>query len=95
MDNSMHDYNPPAWRGTMKNIQIVVTDNHTIVVIADTKRFGDHSIMFEGLTFMEACHYIRRTTGKNNFHLDSLSLCETFKDPDGRRMPIIQSVRFD
>ena len=88
------DYNPVTWRGTMTNVQIVVTDNRTIVVIADTKRCGKHAIMYEGHTFMQACDYIRRTTGKDRFHLDSWAYARTFTDPDGKTMPWIQTVRF-
>ena len=85
-------YEAPSWRGSMQNVQIVVTDNFTIVVIADTKRFGKQQIMFEGRTLMEACDYIRRTTGKNHFQLKGLDAMRKFKDPDGRLMPWIMDV---
>lgn len=76
----------------MKNIQIVVTDNFTIVVFADTRRFGKHKIMFEGRTFMECCDYIREHTGNNHFKLNGISTMRTFTDPDGCTMPWILDV---
>ena len=76
----------------MTNVQIVVTDNQTIVVIADTKRFGKHQIMFEGRTFMEACDYIRRATGKKHFKVQGLDCIRKYQDPDGRLMPWIMDV---
>lgn len=76
----------------MKNIQIVVTDKPSIVVFADTKRFGKHAIMFEGCTFMQCCDYIRRATGNNHFQLKGISTMRTFTDPDGRTMPWIMDV---
>lgn len=76
----------------MKNIRIVVTDNNTIVVKADTKRFGTDAIMYEGSTFMQCCDYIRRVTGRNDFRLESYPMVEAFTDPDGWTMPWLMSV---
>lgn len=76
----------------MKNISIVVTDNHTIVVKADTKRYGKNTIMFEGYTFMQCCDYIRRTCKTNNFRLKSYSCVKMYTDSDGRTMPWIIDV---
>lgn len=70
----------------MKNIHIAVTDNNTILVKADTERFGKNAIMFEGRTFMECFDYIRRETGKNHFQIKHLSIVEPFTDTDGRTM---------
>ena len=78
----------------MENIQIVVTDNRTIVVKADSKRFGKGAIMYEGHTFMECCEYILRTCKKNNFRMKSYGCVELFTDTDGRTMPWIMSVEF-
>ena len=58
----------------MKHIRIVVTDSNTIVVKADTKRFGRDAIMYEGSTFMQCCDYIRRATGQEHFTLSSSPL---------------------
>jgi len=76
----------------MKNIRIVVTDNRTIVVRADTKRYGRDAIMYEGHTFMGCCDYIRRMTRNNHFKLNSYSCVRTFTDTEGRTMPWIMSV---
>ena len=78
----------------MKNIQIVVTDNRTIVVKADTQRYGKGAIMYEGSTFMQCCDYIRKATGKNNFHMKSFSGVRMYTDPNGRTMPWIMDVVF-
>lgn len=78
----------------MENIQIVVTDNRTIVVKADSKRFGKGAIMYEGHTFMSCCDYVRRVCKKNHFQLKSYSCVKTFTDTDGRTMPWIMSVEF-
>lgn len=78
----------------MKNIRIVVTDNRTIVVKADTERHGKNAILFEGRKFMECCDYIRRTAGKNHFQLKAWSVVEQFTDTDGLTLPSIMSVVF-
>lgn len=78
----------------MKNIRIVATDNRTIVVKADTERYGKNAIMFEGNTFMQCCDYIRRVTKNNHFKLQSFSCVKTFTDTDGRTMPWIMDVIF-
>ena len=70
----------------MENIQIVVK-NDSIVVIADTKRFGKGAIMFEGHSFMECCDYIRRRTNNNHFKLKALTCFQTFTDSEGLTMP--------
>ena len=79
----------------MKNIEIVVSDNNTICVFADTKRYGRHAIMYEGRTFMQCCDYIRRATKKNHFRLvPSFGPNMTmFTDTEGRTMPIIMDVK--
>ena len=76
----------------MKNIRIVVTENGTIVVKADTKRFGKDAIMYEGHTFMECCDYIRKSCKTDRFRLESYPMVERFTDTDGRTMPWIMSV---
>ena len=76
----------------MKHIRIVVTDSNTIVVKADTKRFGRDAIMYEGSTFMQCCDYIRRTTGREHFTLSSSPLAELYTDPDGRVLPWLMDV---
>ena len=76
----------------MKNMRIIVTDNRTIVVKADTKRYGKDAIMFEGYTFMQCCDYIRRVCNTDNFKLNSYSCVQKYTDPSGKTMPWIMSV---
>ena len=78
----------------MKNFQIVVTDNRTIVVLADSQRFGKNAIMYEGHTFMRACNYIRRVTGKNHFQMKASPVMKTFTDTEGRTMTWMIDVVF-
>ena len=71
----------------MENIRVRVTDNDTIVVIADTKRFGEDAILFEERTFMRCFDYIRRATGKNHFKISGIPYHSGFfKDTEGRMM---------
>lgn len=79
----------------MKNVRIVVTENNTIVVKADTKRYGRDAIMFEERTFMRCCDYIRRVTRSDHFRLKGHSCAKPFTDAEGRTMPWIMSVEFD
>jgi hypothetical protein len=78
----------------MENFQIVVTDNRTIVVLADSKRYGKNAIVYEGHTFMQCCDYIRRVTRKNHFKMKAYSCTRTFTDTEGRTMPWIMDVVF-
>lgn len=78
----------------MENIRISVTDNHTIVVKADTKRFGKDAIMYEGINFMECFDYVRRATGKNNFQIKHFSFAEPFTDHTGRTMAKSMWIEF-
>jgi len=43
----------------MKNVRIKETSNRTLVVIADTKRFGNDEIMFESFKFEDILNYLR------------------------------------
>lgn len=76
----------------MKNIRIVATDNNTLTVKADTKRYGNDAIMFEGRTFMECCDYIRRATGQNHFKLETFFCVPNFTDANGQTLPRILNV---
>ena len=78
----------------MKNIQISVTENNTIIVTADTERFGKSAVMFEGHSFMECCDYIRKRTNNNHFKLKALSCISTFTDTEGLTMPRSLTVVF-
>lgn len=76
----------------MKNIRIVALDDHSIVVKADSERFGKDAIMYQDTTFMRCCDYIRRVTRTDHFRLQSLSCVPSFTDRDGRTMPMILEV---
>ena len=76
----------------MKNIRIVVLDDRTIVVKADTERFGKDAIMYQDTTFLRCCDYIRRITQTDHFCLQSLACIPSHTDPDGQTMPRILSV---
>lgn len=47
----------------MKNIRVEVVRDNYITVTADTERFGDDAIMYEGSTFRACFDYIKRETG--------------------------------
>lgn len=70
----------------MKNVSVVVTNNNTIVVVADTKRYGKQAILYEDHKFMRCFDYIRRASGQNHFQIKSYSTSEQFTDTDGRTM---------
>ena len=70
----------------MENIRIVVTDNNTITVRADTKRFGKDAIMYEDHKFMNCFDYIRRATKQDHFKVKHLAFVEPFTDTDGLTM---------
>lgn len=71
----------------MENIRIRVTENNTIVVVADTKRFGKDAIMYECRSFMHCCEYIRCATRKDHFSLSGMPMVGFFTDVDGKTMP--------
>lgn len=70
----------------MENIRIAVTSNNTIIVKADSERFGKDAIMYEDTKFMRCFDYIRRATGKNHFQIKHFAGVEPFTDTDGRTM---------
>lgn len=76
----------------MKNIRIVVLDDRSIAVKADTDRFGKDAILYQDTTFMRCCDYIRRATQSNHFQLQSLACIPMFTDAEGRTMPTILNV---
>lgn len=79
----------------MKNVTVNVTDTGTIVVRADTERFGKNEILFEGSTFMQAFDYIRQKSGNNHFKLQGMPvLYGWFTDKEGRTMPAKLEVKF-
>lgn len=70
----------------MENIRVAVTSNNTIIVKADSKRFGKDAIMYEDHTFMNCFDYIRKATGKDHFQIKHLAFVKPFTDTDGRTM---------
>lgn len=78
----------------MENIRIAVTSNKTIIVKADSERFGKDAIMFESTKFMECFDYIRRATGKDHFQIKHLATVRPFTDTDGRTMGESMWVEF-
>ena len=77
----------------MKNICIEAKRPDYIVVIADTERFGNHEVMFEGNTFDQCFDYIKRETGRKEVHLQSWLLYEPVTDREGRTFPWYMEVR--
>lgn len=80
----------------MKNIRIVVShpdhENSSILVKADSERFGIDAIMFEGISFDECLDYVRRETGRNHFQLQAFSMMATYTDYKGKTLPWIMNV---
>ena len=70
----------------MKNIKVVVLDKDYIVVKADTERFGDDEIMYEGNTFKECFEYITRETGWKSLKTRG-TLASLIKDRTGDIRP--------
>ena len=68
----------------MKNIVIKALDTGSIVVLADTDRYGKNAIMYQDITFMACCKYIARATGKTDFKLKArvLTCSPTLLTPD-------------
>ena len=58
----------------MKNIVIQALDTGSIVVRADSDRYGKNAIMYQDITFMACCKYISRVTGKTDFRLKARAL---------------------
>lgn len=79
----------------MQNVVVEVLDNNTIVVKADTERFGKNAIMFQGWTFMMCFDYIRRATRKNHFKIDGMPFVHgVYTDSEGRTMCRKLFIRF-
>lgn len=78
----------------MENIRIVATENGTILVKADTVRFGKDAIMYEDHKFMNCFDYIRRSTEKDRFQIKHFSVVEPFTDTDGRTMAKYMWIEF-
>lgn len=80
----------------MKNIRIEATKNKTIIVRADSDRFGKDAILYEDNKFIQCCDYIRRATGNNHFKLDGVpEIHGVFTDAEGKTLPKKLFVRFE
>ena len=81
----------------MTNIRIIVSYPHkrnsSIVVKANTKKYGENAIMFEGISFMECLNYIARVTGRDNFKVTALPYTPLYTDYKGQTLPYILSVK--
>lgn len=77
----------------MENIRIEVKADNYIVVIADTKRFGNNEVMFEGNTFDQCFDYIKRELDIDKVYLTAYLFYESYTDREGRTFPWMMWVR--
>ena len=77
----------------MENIRIEVKADNYIVVIADTKRFGNNEVMFEGNTFDQCFNYIKRELGIDKVYLTAYLFYESYTDREGKTFPWMMWVR--
>lgn len=77
----------------MENIRIEVKADNYIVVIADTKRFGNNEVMFEGNTFDQCFDYIKRELGIDKVYLTAYLIYESYTDRVERTFPWKMWVR--
>lgn len=74
----------------MGNICIEVKDDDYIVVTADTERFGEGEVMFEGNTFRQCFDYIKRELGMDvteRVYFTSYLIYEPYTDRMGETFP--------
>ena len=76
----------------MRNIEIEVLRENYIVVRADTERFGENEVMFEGNTFEQCFDYIKRETEQDNLRLSTRLCYGIYMDRDGRGFPPYMQV---
>lgn len=77
----------------MENIRIEVKADNYIVVTADTKRFGNNEVMFEGNTFDQCFDYIKRELSIDKVYLTAYLIYESYTDRVGRTFPWKMWVR--
>lgn len=79
----------------MENITIMVLHpdqpNSSILVKADSKRFGKNEIMFEGISFKECFEYVKRETKRDHLRLMGC-LVGAYTDCKGKTFPWIMDV---
>ena len=76
----------------MSNIRIIAHDSMHIEVIADSKRFGKDTIMFQSGSFRECFDYIKRETGKEKLRLCGSCLASLLCDWTGKEYPAYMEV---
>lgn len=83
-----------AMKSVIKNVRVVAIRDKAsyIVVKADTKRFGNDAVMFEGNTFEQCFDYIRRTFRTDYFKLSSYAVVPNYTDREGNTLPWILNV---
>ena len=69
----------------MKNFHITARDR-SIIVRADSDRYGKNAIVYQDISFMNCFNYIQRVTGKKHFQIKFLSASAPYTDVDGRTM---------
>lgn len=77
----------------MKNIRIVVTDDNSIIVKADSDRYGKDAIMYQDINFMNCFDYVRRATGHNHFQIQHYSVTDLYTDCTGKTMARYMWIR--
>lgn len=76
----------------MKNIRIEVRGENYIVVIADSERFGDSEVMYEGNTFDQCFDYLKREIGVEKLWLTGMIASGSYEDRTGRCFPAFMNV---
>ena len=77
----------------MKNFRLIASDG-SIVVKADSDRYGKDAVVYQDTTFMRCFDYIRRVTGQNHFQIKHWSVVEPYTDFDGRTMGSYMWISF-
>lgn len=76
----------------MTNFRIEALRDDYMVVKADSERFGEQEIVFEGNTFNQCFDYIKRKTGKDKLNLTSCFIYKSVTDREGRTFPCYMEV---
>ena len=78
----------------MENFRVYASDG-SIVVKADSKRYGKDAIVYQDISFMRCFGYIRRVTGENHFQIKHFSFVKPYTDFEGRTMGNEMWIVFD
>ena len=71
----------------LENINIIAIRSDYMIVKADSQRFGEQEVMFEGNTFDQCFDYVKREIGAKRLNLQSYLLYELITDRNGRSFP--------